>query len=736
MNKITLTTRVLPALNSTGIARAVAGAAVAAMVLILDLISFAQLIYAGPLAGSRPAGLSAMLTAFVIGSLICAVLRRGVPITLSFIGAAAIVQSAMAAAIAERLLSAGVDDPEILGQAVLLVCCVTTLATGVAFALLGTLRASLVAQLLPYPVITGFLGGVGLLFVRSGLQIGARLNDLSAALSTGLDASTLTRLGATVAIGAAIFALPRRLRHWAVFPAVVAGSLLVVHAWLAWAGLGVAEAQSTGWLIDPLPDGSLLRPPIVREFANFDPMLLVPLLPRIATEIVVAIIIQILYVLSVELEMRCDLDIDATFVATGVANLLGAAFGGIPLGFGRTPTMVLHNAGAGNWLGWSLVVAIMTGLLLFGPGSLTLLPRPLAGGALVGIGLGLVTLLVLAYRTISAWEIATAVAVCIATAVLGAAPGFLVGIGVAILIFAAQYGQIPAVRRAETGAQRPSSIIRAPDTASALREASRATLVYSLQGYLFFLNAQAVCRQAVAAEAGLRFLVLDFRDCVGLDSSALVAFRKIGQVAEQRGFDVLLVNLAPATLRQVSRGGLKSHGRVQVLNTLDEALRHAEATLLAESGITAGPEGASFALHLARSLGCAFAPDDFTPYLTPQALEPGVALLRQGEEADSMYFIESGLVSIELEIAGRSNVRLRTTAAGTVIGEIALVQGGPRTATAVAESACRVVGLGREALARMERERPDLALRLQRFLILELASKVADTNRLLEAELR
>ncbi len=64
------------------------------------------------------------------------------------------------------------------------------------------------------------------------------------------------------------------------------------------------------------------------------------------------------------------------------------------------------------------------------------------------------------------------------------------------------------------------------------------------------------------------------------------------------------------------------------------------------------------------------------------------------------------------------------------------MQGGRRTATAVAESACRVVGIDRAALARMERERPDLALTFQRFLILELAGKVVDTNRLLEVELQ
>ena len=117
-------------------------------------------------------------------------------------------------------------------------------------------------------------------------------------------------------------------------------------------------------------------------------------------------------------------------------------------------------------------------------------------------------------------------------------------------------------------------------------------------------------------------------------------------------------------------------------------------------------------------------------------LAAGAALMRQGEAAEALYFLETGLVSIEMEVPGRANLRLRTTTAGTVIGEIALVQGGRRTATAIAETACRVVGVDRTALARMERERPDLALAFQRFLILELAGKVADTNRLLEVEMQ
>jgi sulfate permease, SulP family len=729
-----------------GLWRTLAAAAVATMMIVVDLISFSQLIFSGPLAESRAAGVSAMLAAYLAGSLVFLALRRDVVISLSFFGAAAIVQAAIAAAVAEQLRAAGVTDPGTVGRLVLVACGASTLVTGLVFALLGTLRASLVAQLLPLPVLTGFLAGVGLLLLRSGVQIGAHLDDPVAALLGVLDPAgtapgrvdpgALGRVGLTLGIGLCAFYLPRRITHWATYPAVILTSLLVVHLGLAWQGIDTGAAQAAGWLIDPLPTGSLLQAPAVGGLAAFDPALLLPILPKILTYVVVAVVVQILYVVTIELDLRREFDVDRVFAASGLANLLGGLFGSPVMGFDRTSTLLLHNIGGGRWLGRWLTLAAMAALLILGAGLLALLPRPLAGGALVAIGVGHLLNLARAGRTFLRWEVAIAFAVCAATAAFGATIGCLVGIVLAMLIFAVQYAQIPPLRRALSGAERRSSVIRAPETAERLRAAGGRTRIYSLQGYLFFLNAQAIHRRVAAEAADLCVLILDFRDCVGLDSSALVAFRKIGQRAEQRGFDVLLVHLGPTVLHQVARSGLTANPRIRILDTLDEALRGAEATLLAEAGSAGTADVALFAQHVAEQLGSPFGPADYAPYLTVRDLAAGEVLMRQGEPADALYFVEQGVVSIALALPGRPSLRLRTTTAGTVIGEIALVQGGRRTATALAETPCRVVGIDRAALARMERERPDLALTFQRFLILELAGKVVDTNRLLEVELQ
>ncbi|GJE14381.1 hypothetical protein [Methylobacterium longum] len=164
------------------LSRTAVAAAVATMMILVDLISFSQLIFSGPLAESRAAGVSAMLTAYLAGSLVFLALRRSVVVSLSFFGAAAIVQAAIAAAVAEQLRAAGLTDPDAVGRIVLVTCGISTAITGLVFAMLGTLRASLLAQLLPFPVLMGFLAGVGLLLLRSGVQIGAQLSDPLGAL--------------------------------------------------------------------------------------------------------------------------------------------------------------------------------------------------------------------------------------------------------------------------------------------------------------------------------------------------------------------------------------------------------------------------------------------------------------------------------------------------------------------------------------------------------------------------
>lgn len=71
-------------------------------------------------------------------------------------------------------------------------------------------------------------------------------------------------------------------------------------------------------------------------------------------------------------------------------------------------------------------------------------------------------------------------------------------------------------------------------------------------------------------------------------------------------------------------------------------------------------------------------------YVEKKQVSAGQTLIRQGDPADALYFIESGFATAHLELPDGRRSRLRTMCCGTIIGEVGLYLGAARTATILA----------------------------------------------------
>jgi CPA1 family monovalent cation:H+ antiporter len=91
--------------------------------------------------------------------------------------------------------------------------------------------------------------------------------------------------------------------------------------------------------------------------------------------------------------------------------------------------------------------------------------------------------------------------------------------------------------------------------------------------------------------------------------------------------------------------------------------------------------------------------------LRAQLALPGQVILRKGERGDSMYFISSGAVEVRIE---PQPVRLGT---GDFVGEMAILDGRPRSADVVALGFCRLLRLSSRDFDRLMRA--DEGLRAQ-----------------------
>lgn len=92
----------------------------------------------------------------------------------------------------------------------------------------------------------------------------------------------------------------------------------------------------------------------------------------------------------------------------------------------------------------------------------------------------------------------------------------------------------------------------------------------------------------------------------------------------------------------------------------------------------------------------------------------GEVVFSQGDAGDALYGVVTGKVRISAGTADGREIFLNIMEAGDTFGEIALLDGGPRTASATATIATDLVSVRREHfLAALERE-PRLALELLR----------------------
>jgi len=93
-------------------------------------------------------------------------------------------------------------------------------------------------------------------------------------------------------------------------------------------------------------------------------------------------------------------------------------------------------------------------------------------------------------------------------------------------------------------------------------------------------------------------------------------------------------------------------------------------------------------------------------------LGEGETLFRAGEPGESLYLVRSGEVELSIQDNVGQRITLDTARPGDFFGEIALLDAGPRTATAVALGDAELIELDRDDLLLLFQRKPDAALHM------------------------
>jgi CRP-like cAMP-binding protein len=106
---------------------------------------------------------------------------------------------------------------------------------------------------------------------------------------------------------------------------------------------------------------------------------------------------------------------------------------------------------------------------------------------------------------------------------------------------------------------------------------------------------------------------------------------------------------------------------------------------------------------------------------------PGDVLFREGEAGEVMFVIQSGAVRISKSIGGEDKV-LAVLGPGEFLGEMAILNGRPRTATATVVESTRCLVIEAKTLESMVARNAEIALRL----IKKLAKRLDSADTLVE----
>ena len=611
----------------------------------------------------------------------------------------------------------------------------------------GAVGLGRLIKYVPYPVVSGYLSGVGLIIIISQVPKFLGLPK-QVAFWEGLASPSLWQWQG-VAVGAVTVAV--MVTAPMLTKAVPAAILGLASGVIAYFGLALADPA-----LLTLPGNALVVGPLGGSGVSFgdaiagrwkaigdlDVAELGRLLVPAATLAVLLSIDTLKTCVVLDALTRSRHNSNRELVGQGLGNLASAFIGGVPGAGQMGATLVNMSSGAQTRLSGLIegVLALIAFLIL---GTfIAWVPIPALAGILIVIGFRMfdrASLHLLKSRaTILDFAVIVTVVVVALTVSLIAASG--AGIALAIVLFIREQIRGSIVRSKAYGNQMFSKRVRLPDEMAILEKRGDHTAIFELQGSLFFGTTDQLYTTVEPELKTRTYIILDMRRVQSVDLTAVHMLEQIEGMLAERGAFLIFSHLpenvpSGQDMRQYfdQVGLVKSESHIQTFSELDEALEWVEERLIEEE-------------HLERMLEKPLELREIDVFLgrkesTLAALEScmdkrsykaGEKIFAQGDAGDEMFLIRRGAVRIVLSLSEKQSHHLATFGRGDFFGEMAFLDPAPRSADALAFTDTDLFVLSRTRFDTLAEEHKKLAMGL----VLSVSRVLSIRLRYANAELR
>ncbi|MCD6022537.1 MAG: putative Cyclic nucleotide-binding protein [Actinomycetia bacterium] len=704
-------------------------------------IAFAALVFGGLLGARLPDGIGLYLGAAALTLAVMAWRSgsRGVVGSVQDAAAAVLglVASAAAAKAADLDLIARQSGLEVHGRpdiflTVVAATLVVTVLCGILFLVIGRFRLGGLIRFVPYPVVGGFLAGTGWLLFKGGIYVSTGTILHLRTVPAMIREYQLVHWVPALAFGVILLIAVRVVKRPLVIPAVIAIGLVVFVVGMIATGSSIEEVRDEGWLLfGPSETARPWKPWAFRALGGADWASVLESWAGIVTGVFVATFAILFNISGTELVLDRDLDTNQEMRDAGILNIVSGALGGIP-GYHALSLTALASRMSVDARAVGLIAALVPlAAVVVGASVVALIPRMIVGGVLVFLGLAFIVEWVWdKRRQLPRLEYGVVLVILVGIIVWGFLPGVVIGLVLAVALFAISYGRIELAREVAFGETYRSNVDRPATERAELRTLSDRVQILRISGFVFFGSTNRLLERIGhrVDDTPPRFLVIDLRRVTGVDSSAVVSFVKVLRLAAASGIEVVFTGASDPVRAQLARGGVDETEELASFEPdLDRGLQRCEDALLSAPGrVEARREHPTAAGHDGPPPGLA-------AHLERVSLPEGTVLLHQDDPPGDVYVLESGRLDVETVTPDGTRQRLQTLRPGVVVGEITLYTGIPRTADVVVGAPSVVLRLSRGSIERLETEEPELAAALHRWLAETMALRLADRMRALDS---
>ncbi len=412
----------------------------------------------------------------------------------------------------------------------------TFLLSGVLQIVLGAVRVGKYIRLVPYPVVSGFMTGIGIIIIllqifpmlghpspSAIIEIVLRIGEPLQAINWLAVLLALSTLAITLGVGRITKRVPGTL--------VALITMTALSLILAW------DVPRIGTIPSGLPQLQ------ISTMLHIDPHMWGAIFSAAVALAVLGALDSLLTSLVADSMTRTRHDSERELIGQGIGNVMSAIVGGVP-GAGATMRTVINVQSGGRTRISGMVHGVFLLVVLLGLGQLARqIPLAVLAGILISVGLGIMDKKgIRQLRFAPRGDAVVLVLVLIFTVFFDLIQAVALGVALASLLFMKRMGDESAERSHIGPLGEMISEPRDPDEREVYRELQGSVHIQHLHGPLHFGFTSAL-QDMAASLPKTPFLVLRFEEVPFMDQSGYNAIAEIIRDVTDGGTEVFVTGL-------------------------------------------------------------------------------------------------------------------------------------------------------------------------------------------------